>query len=99
VQFIPSNCHSLGLRYTRFPLPPLTDDLKLSRRLLLIRILLSGDEKCIVFDSENLSSKRDYEKLLTKYWKGEGVSYALFPPKVIIDNGHLMATLPARSQQ
>jgi len=49
--------------------------------------------------SENLSSKRDYEKLLTKYAKVENVSYVLFPTEVIIGNGHFMATLPARSQQ
>jgi len=44
VQFIPSTCQSLGLGHTRFPVPPFTDDFKLSRRLLLIRILLFGDK-------------------------------------------------------
>jgi len=59
VQFIPSTGHSLGLTHTCFPVPPFTDDFKLSRRLLLIRNLLSGDEKFIVVVSEKLSSKRD----------------------------------------
>ena len=47
-----------------------------------------GDEKCIVVVSEKLSTKRDYGKLLTKYGKGEDVSYAFFPPQVIIINGY-----------
>jgi hypothetical protein len=99
MQFIPSSCHSLGLRYTCFPVPPFTDDFKLSRRLLPIRILLFDDEKCIVVVSKKRSSKRDYKKLLTKYANGEDVSYTFFPPKVIIGKGHSMATSPARSKQ